>query len=80
MHKRDSKPLRLADCGDVLTVDELRRVLKIGKNAAYELVASGTIPPIAIGSSRRLVASHSVACFLGQRVEPPPGLVTRTEV
>jgi hypothetical protein len=44
MHKRAEGTLRLADCGDVLTIDELRRVLKIGRNAAYELVAVGTIP------------------------------------
>ena len=35
MHKR-SRNLRLEDCGDVLTVAEMERVLGIGRNAAYE--------------------------------------------
>ena len=80
MHKRAESTLRLADCGDVLTVDELRQILKIGKNAAYELLASGTIPSIPIGSARKLITRNAVACFLGQSVEPAPGLVAQKEV
>lgn len=35
MRKR-SQSLRLEECGDVLTVNEMERVLGIGRNAAYE--------------------------------------------
>ncbi len=43
----DSLPL-------LLTVDELAQVLRIGRNAAYQLVKDGTIGGIHIGRSIRI--------------------------
>ena len=37
------------DCDDIITVEELCEILKIGKNGAYELLNSGQIKAIQIG-------------------------------
>jgi hypothetical protein len=36
-------PLSLAECPDILNVDEFRRVLRIGESQARELLNSGEI-------------------------------------
>lgn len=38
----------------LLTVDEMRTVLRIGRNAAYQLVKDGSIQTIRIGRSIRI--------------------------
>ena len=38
----------------LLTIEEMREVLRIGRNAAYEMVKEGTIPTIRIGRSIRI--------------------------
>lgn len=38
----------------MLTVEETARVLRIGKNGAYEAIASGAIPSIRIGHRIRV--------------------------
>ena len=43
----------LADLPDVLTVAEAAKVLRLGRNTAYEAVQRGEIPAIKIG--RRLI-------------------------
>jgi len=49
-----AKPLvHLDQFGDVLTVPEAARLLRIGRNAAYEAAKRGQLPVIPIG--RRLV-------------------------
>jgi excisionase family DNA binding protein len=45
--------LTLAELPDVLTVEEAARVLRVGRNAAYELVRQGVVPSIRLG--RRLL-------------------------
>ena len=37
------------DYDDIITVDELCEILKIGKNGAYELLNSGQIKAVRIG-------------------------------
>jgi len=39
----------LKNYDDILSVKEVQRILKIGKNQAYELVTSGDIQSIRIG-------------------------------
>ncbi len=34
---------------DVLTIEEARKVLRLGRNAAYQGIANGEIPSIRIG-------------------------------
>mgnify|MGYP000481173634 FL=1 len=49
----------------VLRVDELMPVLKIGRNAAYDLVRSGKIKALRIGNSYRIPRSELLR-FLGE--------------
>lgn len=70
MHKCAGIPLRLADCGDVLTVGELQRVLRVGRNVAYDLVKRNTIRAITLGH-RLLVPRVEVERFLALPVEAP---------
>ena len=41
---------------EILTVEEMRQVLKIGTNAAYNLIHSGAFPVIKIGQTYRIPA------------------------
>lgn len=52
------------NCSDVLTVDELRVVLQIGKNAAYSLLRSGELKHIRIGSSYRIPKPYLIEYVL----------------
>ena len=45
--------LEVADL-DLLTVPETARVLRIGRNLAYELVARGEIPSVRLGRAIRV--------------------------
>jgi excisionase family DNA binding protein len=54
---------------DVVTVKELCRMLKIGRNTAYELIHSKLIPGIMIGRQIR-VRKEDVIRFL-QRPDSP---------
>ena len=40
--------LSLNDFGDILTPTDIQRVLRIGRNATYELIASGRLPSIRV--------------------------------
>ena len=41
---------------EILTVEEMRQVLKIGTNTAYNLIHSGAFPVIMIGQAYRIPA------------------------
>ncbi len=47
----------LADAPDVLTVREVGRILRIGRNQAYALIASGRVRSCRIGGSIRVPRS-----------------------
>lgn len=61
-------PLRLDECGSVLTVAELERVLKIGRRQAYDLIRRREIYAVKIGRSLRIPRS-AVEEFL--HAQPP---------
>lgn len=42
--------MMLNNCRDILTVDELCEVLRIGKNTAYQLLKGGKIKSIKVGN------------------------------
>ena len=42
------------DYNDVVTVGELAKMLKIGRNTAYELVRAGIVPCVRIGRQLRI--------------------------
>lgn len=62
----------LADLGDILTPADVQRVLGIGRNAAYELLASGKLPSIRITSRRLIVTKRALETFLGLAANIPP--------
>lgn len=55
----------------VLTVEDLMLVLRIGRNAAYELVRSGAIESFRIGKQIR-ITKESVKKYLETRVALEP--------
>lgn len=49
----NSKPRRYDE--DILTVDEMRDMLAIGKNTAYKLLRDGTIKSFRLGNSYKVL-------------------------
>lgn len=62
----------LADLGDVLTPRDVQRILRIGRNATYELLASGKLPSIRITPRRLIVTKKALEAFLGLTANMPP--------
>jgi excisionase family DNA binding protein len=60
---KNEKVNTLGNYGDVLTVRELAAVLRIGKNAAYDLVRDGTVTSIRVGH-KYLVPKNRIFDFL----------------
>ena len=50
---------------ELLTIDELREVLNIGRNAAYELLNQGAIPAFRIGRCWK-IPREAVEAYIGQ--------------
>ena len=55
----------LEDLGDILTPTDVQRVLGIGRNATYELLASGKLPSIRVTPRRIIVTRQALEAFLG---------------
>jgi hypothetical protein len=64
--------IALADLGDILTPTDVRRFLGIGRNATYELLASGKLPSIRITPRRLIVTKKALEAFLGLAANMPP--------
>jgi excisionase family DNA binding protein len=60
-----NKHTSLADGGDVLSPREVQRMLGIGRNATYELIASGRLASIRVTQRRILVTKRALEEFLG---------------
>lgn len=45
---------RVYDMYDYLTVQEIQKILRIGKNTAYDLCKSGEFPVLKIGNAYRV--------------------------
>jgi excisionase family DNA binding protein len=63
MNKEVQKNAALNDYRDVLTVMEMAGVLRIGKNAAYDLVKSGAVASVRVGK-KYLVPKNCIFDFL----------------
>lgn len=63
----------------MLTVEETAQVLRIGRNGAYEAIASGTIPSIKIGSRIR-VPRKALAVWLTDGNDAPPTLPSAVDI
>lgn len=57
--------LHFEDLGDILTPSDVQRVLGIGRNATYELLASGKLPSIRVTPRRIIVTRQALEAFLG---------------
>lgn len=56
---------RLTEARDVLSVREVQQILGIGRNATYELIASGRLPAVRVTRRRIVVTKASLEAFLG---------------
>jgi excisionase family DNA binding protein len=61
---------RFNEYADVVTVDELAEMLKIGRNTAYRLLNSNQIPSVRVGRQRR-IRKADVAAFITKNIEWP---------
>lgn len=55
----------LDEYGDVITITELQNILSIGRNTAYSLLRTGTIPSIRVGKKYR-IPKDAVLHYLAQ--------------
>lgn len=55
----------LEQVGDILTPADVQRVLGIGRNATYELLASGKLSSIRVTPRRIIVTRQALEAFLG---------------
>ena len=62
---------RLRDARDVLSVREVQTILGIGRNATYELIASGRLPSVRVTPRRIVVTKASLEAFLGLSSKRP---------
>ncbi|MEO6025582.1 MAG: helix-turn-helix domain-containing protein [Candidatus Binatia bacterium] len=58
------RPAHLSELPDILTVVEVARVLRIGRNAAYEAIQRGQIPSLRFGR-RVLVPKAALLAMIG---------------
>lgn len=54
---------------ELLTLDQVAAVLKIGRTSVYELLNSGALPSVTIGRSRRVLRSDLDAYIARLRSE-----------
>ncbi len=52
----------------LLRVEEVARALAVGRTKVYELIASGQLPSITIGSARR-VPTEALAKWIAEHVD-----------
>ena len=63
-----TEPVALAELPAVLTVEEARRVLRIGRRQLYQAIARHDVPAVKIGRSIRIPRS-GLEAWLAQPVE-----------
>ena len=64
-------PIALADLGDILTPSDVQLILGIGRNATYELLASGRLQCVRITPRRLIVTKRALEAFLGLAANMP---------
>jgi excisionase family DNA binding protein len=52
----------------LLTVDEVARHLRIGRNSVYKLILSGQLRTISVGRRRRLCPRHEVERYIAAQL------------
>lgn len=61
-----TQPADLDDLPDLLTVDEARQILRVGRNQLYEACRNGEVPHLRIGKSIRIPKR-----WIEQQCDPP---------
>lgn len=61
----------LTELGEILTPADVQHVLGIGRNATYELLASGKLPSIRVTPRRIIVTRQALEAFLGLVANTP---------
>ena len=64
-------PITLADLGDIHTPSDVQLILGIGRNATYELLASGRLQSVRITPRRLIVTKKALEAFLGLAANTP---------
>ncbi len=64
----------LRDAGDVLSVREVQHILGIGRDATYELIASGRLSSVRVTARRIVVTKKALEAFLGLPSNSPSEL------
>jgi excisionase family DNA binding protein len=59
---------------DVLSVHEVQQILGIGRNATYDLIASGRLPSVRVTARRIIVTKKALEAFLGLPPNSPSEL------
>lgn len=57
--------MTLDEAHELMTVREVQTFLRIGRNAAYGLVASGQLPAVNLGKRQLRIPRHAVAELVG---------------
>jgi len=55
----------LEDYPDIITVEQLRKILKIGRNTAYKIINSNMIKSVRIGKIHKIPKSNVIE-YLGK--------------
>lgn len=61
----------LENAGDVLSVRDVQHILGIGRNATYELIASGRLASVRVTRRRIVVTRKALEAFLGLSSNSP---------
>jgi len=64
--------MRKRDVDDLLRLEEAAQILKLSRATLYKLIATGQIPSVKLGRSRRIPAA-ALKQWLKERMEGSPG-------
>lgn len=63
MNTNENNPAMFAEYPDVVDIDDLQRMLRIGRSSAYDILQKGLIKTVRIGK-RYIIPKQSVITFL----------------
>ena len=61
----------LENARDILSVRDVQQILGIGRNATYELIASGRLASVRVTRRRIVVTRKALEAFLGLSANSP---------
>jgi excisionase family DNA binding protein len=69
MSHSESNYTQFSNYPDILTVSEVAKMLRIGKNKAYELIRSESIPSKNLGSKQIRISKQAVVEFFTAEIK-----------